>query len=57
MTQLIDMPDAVASTQPRNRLHALGVITVVAGILGAASAIVIIAWPDQVSDPGDSLGA
>ena len=50
MTQLIDMPDAVASTQQRNRLHALGVITVVAGILGAASAIVIIAWPDQVSD-------
>jgi hypothetical protein len=32
------------------RLHALGVTTVVAGILGAASAIVIIAWPDQVSD-------
>jgi uncharacterized membrane protein YidH (DUF202 family) len=50
MTQLIDMPDAVASTRQRNRLHALGVITVVAGILGAASAIVIIAWPDQVSD-------
>ena len=32
-----------------SRLHALGVTTVVAGILGAASAIVIIAWPDQVS--------
>jgi len=33
-----------------SRLPALGVVTVVAGILGAASAIVIIAWPDQVSD-------
>jgi hypothetical protein len=36
--------------EARTRLHALGLITVVAGILGAASAIVIIAWPDQVSD-------
>ncbi len=36
--------------EARSRLHALGLITVVAGILGAASAIVIIAWPDQVSD-------
>ena len=40
MTQLIDMPDAVASTQQRNRLHALGVITVVAGILGAAPSFI-----------------
>lgn len=43
-----------AATAPvlaaRTRLHALGLITVVAGILGAASAVVIIAWPDQVSD-------
>ena len=38
------------AVEARNRLHALGVMTVVAGILGAASAIVIIAWPDQVSD-------
>lgn len=36
--------------EARTRLHALGLITVVAGILGAASAIVIIAWPDPVSD-------
>jgi hypothetical protein len=36
--------------EARTRLHALGLITVVAGILGAASAIVIITWPDQVSD-------
>jgi hypothetical protein len=34
----------------RSRLHVLGVTTVVAAILGAASAIVIITWPDQVSD-------
>jgi hypothetical protein len=38
------------AVEPRSPLHALGVTTVVAGILGAASAIIIIAWPDQVSD-------
>lgn len=38
------------AVEARSRLHALGITTVVAGILGAASAIVIIAWPDQVSD-------
>jgi hypothetical protein len=38
------------AVEARSRLHALGVTTVVAGILGAASAIIIIAWPDQVSD-------
>jgi hypothetical protein len=38
------------AVEARSRLHVLGVTTVVAGILGAASAIVIIAWPDQVSD-------
>jgi uncharacterized membrane protein YidH (DUF202 family) len=38
------------AVEARSRLHALGVTTVVAGILGAASAIVVIAWPDQVSD-------
>ncbi|HET8558961.1 MAG TPA: hypothetical protein VFL69_00430 [Marmoricola sp.] len=32
------------------RLHTLGLITFVAGILGATSAIVILAWPAQVSD-------
>ena len=38
------------AVEPRSPLHALGVTTVVAGILGAASAIIIIAWPVQVSD-------
>jgi hypothetical protein len=46
------MTTAVArhAVEARSRLHALGVTTVVAGVLGAASAIVIIAWPDQMSD-------
>jgi uncharacterized membrane protein YidH (DUF202 family) len=38
------------AVEARSRLNTLGVTTVVAGILGAASAIVVIAWPDQVSD-------
>jgi hypothetical protein len=37
------------AVEAHSHLHALGVTTVVVGILGAASAIVIIAWPDQVS--------
>jgi hypothetical protein len=46
------MTTAVArhAVEARSRLHTLGVTTVVAGVLGAASAIVIIAWPDQMSD-------
>lgn len=32
------------------RVRALGQVMVVAGVVGAASAVAIIAWPDQVSD-------
>jgi hypothetical protein len=41
------------ATQPRagrTRVGALGLTMVVAGIVGAASAVVVILWPDQVSD-------
>ncbi|MFJ9087649.1 hypothetical protein ACIRL3_35105 [Streptomyces sp. NPDC102384] len=33
-----------------SRLATLGTVTVVAGVVGAASAVTIIAWPDEVAD-------
>ena len=38
----------------RTRLRTLGRLTVVTGVIGAAQAAVILAWPDQVSDRYDS---
>ena len=49
-------------TMQATRLRTLGLVTVVASLIGAACAVVIIAWPPQVSDqwysyPFDSTGA
>jgi hypothetical protein len=46
---------------PTGRLRTLGLVTVVAGLIGAACAVAIIAWPPQVSDvwysyPFDATG-
>lgn len=46
MTQTLSTPPDLGSTSQRT----LGRVTVVAGVLGAVSALVIVAWPDQVSD-------
>lgn len=46
MTGTVSAAPVTAGT----RSAPLGRITVVAGLLGAVSAVVIIAWPDQVSD-------
>jgi len=48
-------------TMQATRLRTLGLVTVVASLIGAACAVVIIAWPPQVSDqwysyPFDSTG-
>jgi hypothetical protein len=46
---------------PTGRLRTLGLVTVVASLIGAACAVAIIAWPPQVSDdwysyPFDATG-
>src|SRR5919107_1569936 len=48
-------------TMQATRLRTLGLVTVAASLIGAACAVVIIAWPPQVSDqwysyPFDSTG-
>ncbi|GAB3785885.1 hypothetical protein [Nocardioides ungokensis] len=58
MTATVTRP--VPQTAP-TRLRTLGWLTVLAGAVGAAQAVAVLAWPDQVSDrhysyPFDSTG-
>ena len=44
------MTTITTRAMPSSRLRTLGLVTVVAGLIGAACAVAIIAWPPQVSD-------
>lgn len=50
MTQLAHGPETAAPRTNESRRRVAGRVTALAGLLGALSAVVIIAWPDQVSD-------